>query len=192
MHPLVKRAIRILVAHPKGKLVADIATEELISTASSQNDLVAALHLRQDIVQRQDHRSNGELVEVLDDVGQPHDQAERLLGVHYEKPCAGPLHHLLREDGLVALRVGIVAVVGDLWLCDTRNQARVEPAAAKRRERGVADRGRENALGDQVAGFGDPIWREPAPWFCRRSEDVLVAGATSLAALDVNLDDVTW
>src|SRR5207249_5588604 len=76
------------------------------------------------------------------------------LETFFEEPDPRALHDLLGEKRFIALRVGIVAMIRDLRPRNSRDQARVEPTAAERRERGEIGRAscRERVEGWGVAG----------------------------------------
>src|SRR5262245_48824212 len=54
-HPVVERAVRVLVALAQRELIAHVPGEQLVSARAGQDDLVSPLDLREYVVKWKDH-----------------------------------------------------------------------------------------------------------------------------------------
>ena len=134
LHFRIERLVRILIALAERELITHIAGEQLVAAGSGEDDLVTPLDLAEQIVERQDHRADRQFIEILDDVAAALREIELLLRVDDEQTHRRRLDDLLRKKGLIALGIGVIAVIRDFRLRQSCNEARIDTTAAKCRE----------------------------------------------------------
>src|SRR5438045_3023060 len=101
------------------QLVTNVTGKQFITASASHDHFVTALYLTQQIIQRQDDGTDRQFIEILDNVTELGQQVDIFLRIYHKQSCSCALNDLAREEGLIAFRVGIIAVVGNIRLCYT-------------------------------------------------------------------------